>query len=170
MSEPVIRFCPQCAAAVRLEMRYGRLRPVCPECGWIHFSDPKVAAGVVVCLEGKVLLIRRNNEPQAGLWSIPAGFIDAHEIPTCAAERECLEETGLEVRCTDLMQVFGGREHPRGADILIVYRAEIVGGRLQAGDDAGQVCFYSLDDLPPLAFQSTKEILRQMQPGGADTA
>ncbi len=50
--------------------------------------------------------------------------------------RECLEETGLEVRVTALLDVIARQEHPRGAHILIVYRAEILAGELKAGDDA----------------------------------
>lgn len=138
---------------------FGKPRPVCPACGFIHFSDPKVAAGVLVEENGAVLLVRRINEPQQGLWSIPAGFIDADEDPRAAAARECREETGLEVRISGLVGVIGGREHERGADIVIVYRAEISGGQLQAGDDADRAIFFPRASLPPLAFRATRIVL-----------
>ena len=138
---------------------FGKPRPVCPACGFIHFSDPKVAAGVLVEDNGAVLLVRRINEPQRGLWSFPAGFIDANEDPQAAAARECLEETGLEVRINGLVNVIGGREHERGADIVIVYRAEISGGQLQAGDDADQAVFFPRASLPALAFRATRIVL-----------
>jgi 8-oxo-dGTP diphosphatase len=85
--------------------------------------------------------------------------MDAGENPDRAAERECLEETGLTVSITGLLDVMPGQAHARGADILIVYRAEILAGAVQAGDDADQVDFFDLDNLPPLAFTSTQEIL-----------
>jgi ADP-ribose pyrophosphatase YjhB (NUDIX family) len=85
--------------------------------------------------------------------------MDAYEDPEQAAERECLEETGLRVEITGLEEILAGREHPRGSDILIVYRAKIVDGSLAAGDDADQVGFFRRDQLPPLAFQSTRKIL-----------
>jgi ADP-ribose pyrophosphatase YjhB (NUDIX family) len=125
----------------------------------VHFSDPKVAVAVLVEKEGKVLLTRRIYEPDRGKWSLPAGFMDAFETPELAAERECLEETGLQVRVTGLLDVLGGREHPNGADIFILYRAEIVGGKLDAGDDADQVGFFARDQLPPLAFITTRKVL-----------
>ena len=135
---------------------FGAVRPECPACGWIYFEDPKVAAAVLVEQAGRVLLTRRVNEPHRGEWSLPAGFINAHEDPERAAERECLEETGLLVRVTELLQLIPGQEHERGADILILYRAEILGGELLAGDDADEVGFFSREALPPLAFRATR--------------
>lgn len=137
-------------------MVFDRLRAVCPNCGFIHFTDPKVAAGALIEKEGKVLLVRRVNEPMRGSWSFPAGFMDAYEVPEEAARRECLEETGLVVEIQSLAAVIGGREHPNGADIVIVYRARVIGGELHAGDDADLAEFFSRDDLPPLAFKATR--------------
>lgn len=105
---------------------------------------------------GKVLLVQRNNEPGRGIWSFPAGFINAHEDPQDAARRECLEETGLQVRITGLLHLISGREHPKGADIVLVYGAEVVGGVLRAGDDADQAVFFAEEALPPLAFRATR--------------
>lgn len=138
---------------------FGKPRPVCPQCGFVHFADPKVAAGVLVEQNGSVLLVRRINEPQQGLWSIPAGFVDALEDPQAAAVRECREETGLEVCLAGLLDVISGREHERGADIVIVYRAEVTGGQLSAGDDADQAAFFPRASLPPLAFRATRIVL-----------
>lgn len=140
-------------------MVFDRMRAACPDCGFIHFTDPKVAVGVLVEKDGKVLLVRRINEPQRGKWSFPAGFMDAFENLEDAARRECLEETGFEVKLLDVVKVVGGREHPNGADIVIVYRAEVMGGELRPGDDADQAAFFPLDDLPPLAFRATRAAL-----------
>ncbi len=115
-----------------------------------------MAAGVIVEKEGLVLLVRRVNEPGRGMWSIPAGFVDAYEDPARAAERECLEETGLVVAVTSLHEVFAGREHERGADIILVYHARIIGGEQKAGDDADMAQFFPKANLPPLAFRATR--------------
>jgi ADP-ribose pyrophosphatase YjhB (NUDIX family) len=145
---------------------YGRTRPVCPACGYVHFDDPKVAAAVVVEQEGKILLVRRAYEPEQGKWSLPAGFVDADEDPQQAAVRECLEETGLCVRILGLMDVIYGREHPRGASIVIVYRAEVEGGTLAAGDDAGEVGLFDASALPPLAFRATQHVVERWAAAG----
>jgi 8-oxo-dGTP diphosphatase len=155
----LIRFCPYCGVAVETRLIFGKERQVCPDCGWVNYADPKVAVAVLIEQDGKVLLTRRVNEPLSGLWTLPAGFMDAYEDPQRAAERECLEETGLQVEITGLVGILAGREHPRGSDILIVYRAKVVGGNLAPGDDADQVHFFLRDQLPPLAFKSTRSIL-----------
>ncbi len=154
-----IHFCPRCGAKVILADRFGRQRPVCPECDWIYFADPKVAAAALVEREGQALLVRRANDPLRGLWTLPAGFVDAGEDPAQAVVRECLEETGLVVRVTGLLDVLYGLEHARGAHILIVYRAEIISGVLVARDDVDRAGFFDVKNLPPLAFDTTKKIL-----------
>jgi 8-oxo-dGTP diphosphatase len=159
VSQP-IRYCPHCGTPVEKRELFGEERPTCPSCGWIYFADPKVAAAVVVEQDGQVLLTRRVNEPHQGLWTLPAGFVNAHEDPARAAERECLEETGLQVRVVELLDVIGGREHERGADIVIIYRAEVIGGDLEPGDDADRAEFFRRDRLPPLAFAATKAALK----------
>ncbi len=159
MEDELIKFCPRCGASLTQEVRFGRQRPVCPQCGWVYFADPKVAAAVLVEKQGQVLLVRRVNEPFRGLWTLPAGFVDAGEDPARAAERECLEETGLQVKTTGVLDIFTGREHPRGADFVIVYRAEARGGVLTPGDDADQAEWFSRTELPPLAFRATQQAL-----------
>ena len=151
----------QCGAEVHLEERYGRPRPVCPRCGWIYFADPKVAAAALVEKDGRILLVRRTNEPQRGKWSLPAGFVDAGEDPARAAERECLEETGLTVRVTSLVGVIAGQEEAKGADIVIIYRAEILSGEVSAGDDADRAEFFPRGDLPELAFAATHALIKE---------
>lgn len=158
-----IQFCPRCSAALVVAEEFGRPRPVCPNCGWIYFADPKVAAAVLLRESGQVLLVRRVNEPFRGAWTLPAGFIDAGEDPRRAAERECLEETGLSVVAGAVFDVIAGREHARGADFVIVYEAEIISGELRPGDDADMVQWFGLAQLPALAFRATHAVLAKLQ-------
>lgn len=160
--ESQIKFCPRCGTPVTLQERFGKVHPVCPQCEWIHFEDPKVAAAVLVEQDGRVLLVRRVNEPYRGLWTLPAGFVDAGEDPARAAERECLEETGLSVRVRRVLDVIAGKEHERGADIVIAYQGEVISGALSPGDDADAVDWFEYDKLPPLAFAATKKVLANL--------
>jgi 8-oxo-dGTP diphosphatase len=154
-----VNYCPRCGMGLIQTQHQGRMRPACPKCEWIFFPDPKVAVAVLVTRMREILLVRRINQPHQGKWTLPAGFVDAGEDPRLAAERECLEETGLFVKATNLVDVLSGQEHVRGADILIVYQAEILSGDLIPGDDADKAAFFQLDQLPSLAFNSTKTIL-----------
>lgn len=138
------------------------MRRACPACDRIVFRDLKVAAGVLVEREGQVLLVRRGAGTRQGTWSFPAGFVEFDEHPAETAIRECREETGLEVELTGILDVIG--PEPQGAaNIVIVYRARIVGGALRAGDDADRVGFFAPDALPPLAFRATEIALAKWQ-------
>lgn len=154
-----IKFCPRCATAVNREEKFGAIRPVCPQCGWIHFQDPKVAAAALVEKGSCVLLVRRVNEPFRGLWTLPAGFVNGGEDPAEAAARECLEETGLNVKVTRVHDVIAGREHERGADFVIVYLAEVIGGEMSPADDADAAEWFEREKLPDLAFKATRKVL-----------
>ncbi len=157
-----VKYCPRCGMSLSVREEFGRQRPVCPNCGWIYFADPKVAAAILLEEQGRILLVRRLNEPFRGSWSLPAGFVDAEEDPARAAERECLEETGLTVRVTHVVDVIAGREHPRGADFVIVYAGQKLGGELLAGDDADRAEWFERANLPPLAFRATETVLKNL--------
>jgi 8-oxo-dGTP diphosphatase len=140
----------------------GEERPTCPACGWVHYEDPKVACGALLMQDDQVLLVRRTMEPFEGLWSLPAGFVNAFELPETAVTREMREETGLEVIVEKLLTVLSGREHSRGSDIFLVYLVTQVGGALAAAGDAGEAAWFKLDALPPLAFETTRKVLTRV--------
>ncbi len=95
-------------------------------------------AGAVIRDESdRMLLVRRRNEPGAGLWSLPGGRIEPGETEQQAVVREVREETGLEVECGPLL---GRVQRPGLAGAVIDisdYAAFVTGGELAAGDDAG---------------------------------
>jgi 8-oxo-dGTP diphosphatase len=153
------KFCPQCGLRLKQRLFEGRKRPYCPACDRMFFQDPKVATAVLIEQDGKILLVKRANVPERGKWTLPAGFVDAGEDPKVAAIRECKEETGFTVRLEGLLDVLHGKEHERGADIVIVYIGKLEGGEACAGDDALEVAFFSPDRLPPIAFQATRKAL-----------
>ncbi len=147
-----------------MRQAFGALRPVCTGCGRTHFVDPKVAVGLLIEVGRRLLLVRRSQDPQQGKWSIPAGFMDAGEDPMRAAQREGLEETGLQVEITGLQDIYPRSDDDGGgADMLIVYRAAVTGGELRPGDDASEVGYFAADDLPKLAFVSTQAIIARWQ-------
>jgi 8-oxo-dGTP diphosphatase len=157
---PDLNYCPHCGHALEDKEAFGRVRRYCPACDRVIFRDHKVAAGVLVEQSDKVLLVRRRQGACRGAWSFPAGFVEFNEEPAVAAVRECYEETGLEVRVTGLHAVVG--PEPAGmASIVIVYRARIVGGELEPGDEVDKVGFFDLDELPPLAFHATRVALEK---------
>ena len=131
----------------------------CTGCGRPHHDDPKVGVGVVVVQDGRLLLVRRGVGPGKGLWALPAGYVDAGEDPRAAAAREALEETGLVVEVGAVVDVYPGPAvgGGHGASFFLAFEAVLVGGELAAADDALDAGFFGLDELPELAFPSTRD-------------
>lgn len=154
-------FCPQCATRLERRRAYQRERSVCPECGYIHFRNPGVGAAVVVRDgSGRVLMVRRApGASRAGFWSIPAGFVDYGEEIRAAAARELQEETGLVAEIGEVLFVASNFHDPAKLTVGVWFEGAVVGGSLQAGDDADEVGWFSLDDLPDLAFETDREFL-----------
>jgi 8-oxo-dGTP diphosphatase len=94
---------------------------------------------------GRLLLVRRANEPGRGRWSVPGGRVEAGEDDAAALVREVAEETGLAVEPGPLV---GGVR--RGPYAITDYRATVTGGTLLAGDDALEVRWCSAADLARL--------------------
>ena len=158
-------FCPECRTRLERRDAYGKQRNVCPECGFIHFRNPGVGAAVVVRDdEGRVLMVRRApGASRAGYWSIPAGFVDYGEEVRAAAARELLEETGLVAEIGEVAYVASNFHDPAKLTVGVWFDGTVVGGHLQAGDDADEVGWFPLDDLPDLAFDTDREFLRLLR-------
>jgi len=151
-------FCPMCGTKLNMVDRHGALRPVCPNCGHVVYFDPKVAVVVFIEQDDKILLVQRGNDPGRGLWAMPAGFVEWNEPPEEAAIRETVEETGLEVEITGLMEVFPKLDNGL-ANIIIAYRAQVTGGTLVAGDDADDAQWFTRDNLPELVFYPSQTLV-----------
>jgi len=115
---------------------------------------------VVLERDGRVLLVKRRNEPGRGLWCLPCGFAEADEAPEIAAAREALEETGLHVAIGQLLGAYHYTDDPRGAGIMLAYRAVSADGDLIAADDADDARFFAPDALPPLSHHTHRRALQ----------
>lgn len=156
-------YCQVCGHPLEDRFAHGKMRRVCPSCGFIHFEDPKVAVVALIEHEGRVLLVRRRFDPEKGKWALPAGFVDDGEDPALAVVREVREETGLEVAVTGLLDVSAGTGRS-GASIIITYTATVTGGSARPQDDADDILWLDpTDPLPDLAFDSTRQALRRWQ-------
>jgi 8-oxo-dGTP diphosphatase len=135
---------------------------------------PVVGIGGVVIEDGRALLIRRGSEPLRGHWSIPGGTLEIGETLQQGVARELKEETGLDVRVLDVIEVFdriypaeaqdtaipGGR--PRFHYVIVDYLCERISGEAQAGSDVTDVAYAREDELDQFHLTETAtRVLRQ---------
>lgn len=138
---------------------------------------PVIGVGGVIVDRGRTVLIRRGTEPLLGQWSIPGGTIEIGETIEEAVRRELREETGLEVRVLELIELFdriyrdeSGRlnarplqesssaasdKRPRYHYVIADYLCDLVGGEPRAGSDVTDLVFAREDELGK--FQLTEK-------------
>ena len=161
------RFCPVCGGRLTPKLlKSGEpSRPVCEECGYVIYLDPKVAVGTIIG-DGhdQIALVRRAIEPGYGKWVFPGGYVDRGEELVTAAVREAHEEAALHIRIDGLINLYS---YAGCAPIIIVYTASVVGGELRADDESLDAAWFPKSELPwsELAFQSTHDALRDYLSG-----
>ncbi len=118
-----------------------------------EFPDrPVVGVGAVIVDDGRVLLVRRGNEPLKGAWSIPGGAVEIGERLEAAVAREVLEETGLQVDVGPIVEVLDRiRLDPDGRAryhyVLVDFVCKPHGGTLACASDADDAKWVPLVEL-----------------------
>lgn len=101
----------------------------------------------------KVLLVKRGGEPYKGEWALPGGFLRNDETAKEGSLRELREETGLEASAVGELGVFSNPSRdPRERVITIAFYALVKPSEVEGGDDADEAAWFSIDELPELAF------------------
>ncbi len=156
-------YCPVCGHTLGMKDVGGRMRQACSNCGYVHYVNPVPAVGILIEMDGGVVLIRRGQPPHQGEWTLPSGFIEADESAEAAAIREAKEETGLTVEVIEMMGINSFPEGPPMSGIMIFYKARPVGGILQGGDDATEAKVFLMGSIPRLPFRTHRETIAQWQ-------
>ena len=134
---------------------------------------PVVGIGGVIISDGRALLIRRGSEPLRGQWSIPGGTLEIGETLQAGVARELQEETGLEVRVLDVIEVFdrifpaealdpaARSRGPRFHYVIVDYLCERISGEARPGSDVTDVAFAREDELE--RFHMTETAMRVLR-------
>ena len=132
-----------------------RERLTCPDCGFVAYENPKMVAGSVVSVDGRIMLCRRAIEPRHGYWTLPAGFLELHETPEEGAMREAWEEARAKIAIDALLAVYSV---PRISQVQLIYRATLAEPGFEAGPESLEVALFDWADIPwdELAFPSVK--------------
>lgn len=129
---------------------------------------PLVGVGGVVIHEGKVLLVRRGQEPGKDTWGLPGGLVEVGETIAEALRREVAEETGLEVEPGPLIGIFepitrDEAHRVRYHYVVIDLLATVRGGALRPASDVADARWVDLDDLA--AYPLRRETLEMIRRG-----
>jgi 8-oxo-dGTP diphosphatase len=129
---------------------------------------PMVGVGGVVIAEGRALLIRRGSPPLEGEWSIPGGMLEISETIVEGVRRELLEETAIEVRVLDLIEVFeritrDTDGHAKYHFVILDYLCEVLKGEARAGSDVTDVAWVCEEELA--GYSLTPTATRVIQKG-----
>jgi ADP-ribose pyrophosphatase YjhB (NUDIX family) len=135
------------------------MRLYCRTCDTINYENPLPATAAVVLDHEQLLLVKRGMEPGKGKWCLPGGFVELDESPSEGVLRELHEETGLRGTVDQLIEAVYEDSPFYGPLIIIGYGVTPHGGGLQAGDDAAEVQYFPLADLPPVAFDSHQTLI-----------
>lgn len=134
---------------------------------------PVVGVGGVLIEDGRTLLIKRGSEPLLGQWSIPGGTLELGESLQDGVAREMLEETGLEVRVLDMIEVFdriflepeanivNGKPRPKYHYVIVDYLCERLNGTAKAGSDVTDIAFATEEEL--VKFHLTPTAMRVLR-------
>jgi ADP-ribose pyrophosphatase YjhB (NUDIX family) len=142
-----------------------RPREVCKTCGFVDYQNPKIVAGAVVSHAGKILLCRRAIEPRSGFWTLPAGFLEAHEQPEEGAMREVFEEACARVVLEGLIGIY---TVARLSQVQMFFRARFAGEPAFAvGEETLEVGLFAWDEIPwaEIAFPSVTWMLERWKDG-----
>lgn len=156
-----MNYCTQCGTHVELRIPEGdsHLRHVCPQCGEIHYQNPKVIVGCIAQWEQRILLCRRAIEPCYGLWTLPAGFMENGESTSQAALRETYEEACARVSIEGLFALIN---IPHISQVHLFYRARLLDTNFGAGEESLETQLFAEDEIPwhELAFSSVDQCLK----------
>jgi len=156
-----VRFCALCGGEMerRPVLPDRNEYPVCSRCGFVFFPSPKLAVGCLVIESGRVLLLKRGNEPAMGKWTFPGGFVEFAERAIDAAVRETAKEVGLQTRIERLLGVYTDPANHNAQ--LVAYLALLESGQPKVTAEATEVRYFPPHEIPwdAIAFQSTAEAL-----------
>ena len=92
--------------------------------------------------EERILLCHRRD---INAWNLPGGSVESGELPTEAAIRETLEETGLEIEIERLAGVYGKANKD---EFVFSFVGRVVRGNIKSTDEADECVYFSLDEFP----------------------
>lgn len=124
---------------------------------------PRLGSAVIIKKDGKILLGRRNKEPENGKWVLPGGKVEKFETIKDAAKRELLEEAGIEVEVGEPIGVYEIISPPKEHRIIVYSWATVKSGNLKPSTDTSELRFFSKDEVKDIELTDlVKKVLQDV--------
>lgn len=157
-----MKYCSACGKKVvyRIPENDDRLRYVCVNCNIVHYENPKVVVGSLPIWQDKILLCRRAIEPQLGLWTLPAGYMENGESTVDGAKRETFEEAGAQIVDATLYRLF---DIPFINQVYLFYLARMPTSKHSPGIESLETRLFTEAEIPwqSLAFPVIHDVLKE---------
>lgn len=129
---------------------------------------PRVGCGAAIIEDGRLLLVRRRREPEAGCWGLPGGKVDPFESVAAAVAREILEELGITIEPTEMLCLVDHIDELNGFHwISPVFRVSRYDGTpaILEPDALAEVEWFELSALPSLLTEATRKAVDALRHG-----
>jgi ADP-ribose pyrophosphatase YjhB (NUDIX family) len=159
MSE--MKYCTACGGLLALKVPADEDRPrhCCQACGLVHYQNPKMVVGCIPEWKDRILLCLRGIEPQKGLWTLPAGYLENDETLAEGAARETFEEARARVDNLRPYRLFNIRHVNQ---VYMMFHARLAAKNFAPTPESLEVRLFTENEIPwdALAFPVIEETLK----------
>ena len=157
-----MKFCSDCGQSVVFKKPDGDHLPryVCEHCDAIHYQNPRLITGTLpIAPDGRILLCKRNIEPQKNLWTLPAGFMENQESTVEGALRETFEESRVKAMNPRLLSIIS---LPEWNQVHLFYRVDMPDFNFETTPESNAIELFFIEDIPwgELAFKTVERTLK----------
>ena len=148
-------YCPKCGSSSFVEHNFKS--KICNDCGFIYYFNCSAStAAFIMDSAGRLMAVRRANDPAKGTLDLPGGFVDPDETAEEAVKREVKEETGLEISRLRYMFSIPNRYLYSGFEVHTVdlfFECQVDDVSMaKANDDASEIIFLQPNEINPEDF------------------
>lgn len=155
-----------CGTRYDTQKQTHKIHRQCFACGYKYYENLRVGTVAVILHHNKLLLVKRNNEPQKDVWDLPGGFAEPNEHPEKTMLRELKEELNLDGKIEKLFGIYAVNFYEWQGKMNyvcdIVYEISVTHTEFQPQDDVSEYKWFELNELPEasdLAFSTTRDIV-----------